>query len=314
MKFSVLLVLVSWTLCATAWAGSPRTPVILDTDIGTDIDDAYALGVLLHRSDLQLLGVTTVSSDTSARARLAAKLLSVAGAQFAKVPVYGGVSTTTQYMKQVEWANGFESRSLHSAGAVEFIRGEIKRHPGKITLIAIGELTNIAAVLDSEPGIGKQIRAISLMGGSVYRGYQPGSAPEPEWNIKSNVAAARTVFASGVPLYIAPLDSTADLQLDVARREQIFAAGSPFNDALAALEFVWVNSKPWNAAAPTLFDVLAVEMAADKSPCPLTALHLDVTEEGITRSLADQPPNASVALKCNSSTLLDLVVERLKNR
>jgi purine nucleosidase len=301
-------------MCPTIWAAAAPAPVILDTDIGTDIDDAYALGVLLHRSDLQLLGVTTVSSDTSARARLAAKLLSVAGAQFAKVPVYGGVSSTTQYMKQVEWANGFESRSLHSVGAVEFIRSEIKRHPGKITLIAIGELTNIAAVLDSEPGIGKQIRAISLMGGGVYRGYQSGSAPEPEWNIKSNVAAARTVFASGVPLYIAPLDSTAELQLDLARRERIFAAGSRFNDALAALEFVWVNSKPWNATAPTLFDVLAVEMAADKSPCPLTRLHLEVSDEGITRVIADQVPNASVALKCGPAPVLDGVVERLRMR
>jgi purine nucleosidase len=306
--------LLSCLVCSAVWAASPHTLVILDTDIGTDIDDAYALGVLLRRSDLRLLGVTTVSSDTSARAGLAAKLLDVAGGQFAKVPVYAGIATAPQYMKQVEWASGFDSHSLHTSGAVEFIRRQIKQHPGKITLIAIGELTNIAAVLNSEAGIGKQIHAICLMGGSVYRGYQPGSAPEPEWNIKSNIVAARTVFTSGVPLYIAPLDSTADLQLDVARREQIFVQGSVFNDALAALEFAWVNSKPWNAPAPTLFDVLAVEMAGDKSPCPLTRLHLEVSEEGITRPIAGQPPNASVALKCDSATLLDGVVERLGTR
>src|SRR5688572_33442225 len=75
-------------------------PVIFDTDIGTDIDDAYALAALLQRSDLEVLGITTVSSDAVARARLAAKLLHVAGGKWAGIPVYAGTSTPAQYMKQ----------------------------------------------------------------------------------------------------------------------------------------------------------------------------------------------------------------------
>src|SRR5688572_7255395 len=173
-------------------------PVIFDTDIGTDIDDAYALVALIRRPELELLGVTTVSGDAVARARLAAKLLSVAGGRWSSVPVHAGISTATQYMKQVEWADGFASPSLHDDGGVEFMRAQINARPGEITLIAVGELTNIAALLDSQPGIGRKVRAISLMGGSIYRGYAPGSKPEPEWNIKSNAAAARTVFTSGV--------------------------------------------------------------------------------------------------------------------
>ncbi len=130
-----------------------------------------------------------------------------------RVPVYAGISTPTQYMKQVEWAAGFSSPSLHESGGIEFMRREINARPGKVTLIAVGELTNMAALLEAEPGIGKKIRAISLMGGSIYRGYAAGSKPEPEWNIKSNAKAAQTVFESGVPLLVAPLDSTADLKL-----------------------------------------------------------------------------------------------------
>lgn len=299
-------------LCAAAVSAAPRTKIILDTDIGTDIDDAYALAVILHRSDLELLGVTTVSSDAIARASLAAKLVSTAKPEFARVPIYAGTSTAIQYMRQVDWADGFNSKTLHRSGAVEFIVKQIERYPNEITLIAIGELTNIAAVLRADPGIAKHIHAIALMGGSINRGYHAGSPPEPEWNIKTNVEAAKVVFASGVPLYVAPLDSTADLKLDAKRREEIFSAGTPFNDALAALDFIWINTKTWDADAPILFDVLAVQLVGARSPCPLTSLHVEVTDEGLTRVIPNVAPNANVALQCDSSAVLDQFVHLLK--
>ena len=270
-------------------------PVIFDTDIGTDVDDAYALVALIRRPELELLGVTTVSSDAVARARLAAKLLSVAGGKWAGIPVYAGISTATQYMKQVEWADGFTSPSLHDEGGIEFMRRQINARPGEITLIAVGELTNIAALLESEPGIGKKIRAIALMGGAVYRGYAPGSKPEPEWNIKSNAAAARTVFTSGVPLLVAPLDSTADLKLTPEMRVQLFSRGVPLNDALAALDQVWRHTNHWKGNDPTLFDVLAVELVAPRTPYKLTALNIEVATDGLTKP-ATGKPNAQVAL------------------
>lgn len=271
-------------------------PVIFDTDIGTDIDDAYALVALVQRPELELLGVTTVSSDAVARARLAAKLLSIAGGKWAGVPVHAGISTATQYMKQVEWADGYTSPSLHDDGGVEFMRAQINARPGEITLIAVGELTNIAALLDSQPGIGKKIRAISLMGGAVYRGYAPGSKPEPEWNIKSNAAAARTVFTSGVPLLIAPLDSTADLKLTPAMRVELFSRGVPLNDALGALDQIWRYTNHWKGNDPTLFDVLAVELVAPRTPYKLTALNIEVAADGLTRPITGGEPNAQVAL------------------
>jgi len=271
-------------------------PVIFDTDIGTDIDDAYALVALIKRPDLELLGVTTVSSDAVARARLAAKLLSVAGGKWAAVPVYPGISTATQYMKQVEWADGFSSPNLHDDGGIEFMRREINARPGEITLIAVGELTNIAALLESQPGIGKKIRAISLMGGAVHRGYAPGSKPEPEWNIKSNAAAAQTVFTSGVPLLVAPLDSTADLKLTPEMRVQLFSRGVPLNDALAALNSIWRHTNTWKGTDPTLFDVLAVELVAPTTPYKLTYLNIEVAADGLTKPVSAGRPNAQVAL------------------
>ena len=285
--------------------------VIFDTDIGTDIDDAYALAALIHRPELRVLGVTTVSGDAVARARLAAKLLHMAGGKWASVPVYAGTSGSPQYMKQVEWAEGFTSSSLHTSGGVEFMRRQIDAHPGEITLIAVGELTNVASLLNSEPGIGKKIRAISLMGGSIYRGYAPGSQPEPEWNIRSNAAAARTVFTSGVPLLIAPLDSTADLKLTPEMRVRVFARGTPLNDALASLDQVWRYTNHWKGDLPTLFDVLAVDLVNPRKPYPLRALNIEVAPDGLTRPVEGGNPNAQVALEVDVATFMSNFVELL---
>jgi purine nucleosidase len=287
------------------------SPVIFDTDIGTDIDDAYALAALMRRPELQLLGVTTVSGDAVARARLAAKLMHVAGGKWDTVPVYAGLSGATQYMKQVEWASGYTAPNLHDTGGVEFMRREINARPGEITIIAVGELTNIAALLESEKGIGSKIRAISLMGGSIYRGYAPGSKPEPEWNIKSNAVAARTVFTSGVPLLVAPLDSTADLKLTPEMRVKIFARGVPLNDALGALDQVWRYTNHWKGDMPTLFDVLAVELVAPRKPYRLKALYIDVAGDGLTRPLDGRKPNAQVALEVDTASFMNDFVELL---
>jgi inosine-uridine nucleoside N-ribohydrolase len=304
MRFSLLVCLMVSSL-------ANAQQVIFDTDIGTDIDDAYALAALIHRPELHVLGVTTVSGDAVARARLAAKLLHIAGGRWIDVPVYAGSSGPTQYMKQVEWADGFASPSLHASGGVDFMRREINAHPHEVTLIAVGELTNIAALLESEPGIARRIRAISLMGGSIYRGYAAGSKPEPEWNIKSNVAAARTVFTSGVPLLVAPLDSTADLKLTPEMRVRVFARGTPLNDALASLDQMWRYTNHWKGDLPTLFDVLAVELVNPRKPYRLKTLKIDVSTEGLTRPVEGGSPNAQVALDVDVVTFMNDFVESL---
>ncbi|HET7535488.1 MAG TPA: nucleoside hydrolase [Candidatus Didemnitutus sp.] len=286
-------------------------PVIFDTDIGTDIDDVYALALIIKSPELKLLGVTTVAGDTVARARLAAKLLSTAGGRWANVPVYAGTATAPQYLAQCDWAKGFSSPALHESGGVEFMRAQIDAHPGEITIIAVGELTNVAALLAAEPGIAAKIKAIALMGGSIKRGYAPNSPPEAEWNIKSNAAAARAVFTSGVPLLVAPLDSTADLDLTAAARVKIFSHASPLNDAVAALDFIWTNTNTWNAKSPTLFDPLAVRLVNSPNPPPLVPLAIEVDDVGMTKPVDGRKPNAQVAMKVDPAQFLDYFVGRL---
>ena len=152
MQNLIRVLLAAFTFTMIALPGvSSQAPVILDTDIGTDIDDAFALALIINSPELELLGVTTVAGDTQARARLAAKLLWEAGGAWRRVPVYAGEPGKPQRIEQTRWANGFTSPALHMTGAVDFMKAEINRRPGKITLITIGELTNVAGSAKIRP-------------------------------------------------------------------------------------------------------------------------------------------------------------------
>jgi purine nucleosidase len=298
-------------LATAAGVGAQKVPVLFDTDIGTDVDDAYALALILRSPEIELLGVTTVSGDAVARARLAAKLLAVDGGAAAKIPVYAGTSTATQYVKQADWATGFSSPSLHLEGGVAFLRAQIEARPGQLTIVAVGELTNVAALLTSSPGIAGKIKQIALMGGAVRRGGQPGSSPQPEWNIKSNAAAARTVFTSGVPLLVAPLDATADLKLTPDHRVRLFARGTPLTDALAALDYIWRHTNTWKGETPILFDLLPIAALYTPDIARFEPLHVVVEADGLTREIKDRPANARVAVTSDAAKVVAALTARL---
>ena len=96
-----------------------------------------------------------------------------------------------------------------------------------LTLIAIGPLTNVARLIKDHPDAAKKLKRIVIMGGSVNVGYEGKPKAEPEWNIESDIPAAKAVFKSGLPISVVPLDVTAKLTLDKKDREAIFAAHTP---------------------------------------------------------------------------------------
>ena len=306
MQNLIRLLLVGFAFAVTSLLAAPsKIPIILDTDIGTDIDDAFALALVINSPELELLGVTTVAGDTQARARLAAKLLWEAGGTWRKVPVYAGEPGKPQPIDQTRWANGFTGSALHRSGAVDFMKTEINRRPGRVTIITIGELTNVAALLKSDPSMAKQIKLIALMGGSVARGYEPDSKPEAEWNIKSNPEAAQTVFSSGVPLLMAPLDVTAMLQLDAAGRRRVFTHLTPLTNALTIFYHLWGNE------TPTLFDPMAVAMLVDPSLVETQQLAIEVDGQGFTRVVEGQPANATVGMRTDPKRFFEFYLSRV---
>ena len=308
MKLLIHVVLLCFVVAGASLAAADtpaKIPVILDTDIGTDIDDAFALALIINSPEFELLGVTTVSGDTAARARLAAKFLWEAGGKWRQVPVVAGVPGAAQPIEQTRWADGFISPQILKESAVDFLRSKFHRYPGQITLIAIGELTNVAAMIKADPLVAKEIKGIAIMGGAIARGYEPGSQPDAEWNIKSNPAAAQVVFRSGIPITLAPLDVTAMLKLDAGARSRIFNQHTPVTNSLAALYHLW------NRETPILFDPMAVALVLDPTICQTKDLAVDVDDRGFTRVVDGKPANVTVGLSTDPAKFFEFYLDRV---
>ncbi|MGA8182926.1 MAG: nucleoside hydrolase [Terriglobia bacterium] len=280
-----------------------KIPILLDTDIGTDIDDAFAVALIARSPELELLGVTTVSGDTHARARLAAKLLWEAGLR--RVPVVAGEPGRPLPIEQARWARNFRSPQLRPGSAVNFLDGTLRQMSGTTTIVAIGPLTNIAALLQKDPAIARKISRIVLMGGSIYHGYGDDPTPVAEYNIAADPAAAQKVFSSGVHILMVPLDVTAMLQLRAPGRHRVFTQLSPVTDALAVLYNLW------NQRTPTLFDPMAVAMVIDPNLCQTKPLNVQVDANGFTRVEDNKPPNATVALRTDPKNFFNFYLGRV---
>jgi purine nucleosidase len=278
-------------------------PIVLDTDIGGDIDDAFALALVLSSPELDLRAVTTVSGDTQARARIAAKMLWEAGRH--DLPVAAGEPGAKMDIQQAPWADGFTSPALQHESATDLMKHEIDREPGEIVLVAIGPLTNVAALLKQHPEEKKNIRRIVLMGGSIARGYYPNSGPTAEYNIAADAAAARTVFSSGIPIVMAPLDVTARLQIQGPPLDKVFAQSKPLDNAVHALYVLW------GQPVPTLHDPMAVSLLIDPRLCTTRKLAIEIDDRGMTRAIPGKSANAVVAVETDPAHFIEFYVNRL---
>lgn len=292
-------------VAAQEQAATPIEKVVLDTDIGDDIDDAYALALLVNLPNAKLLGVTTAYGETQKRAELAAKLLHVYGRD--EVPVYAGRAGSAKIGRQYEWAQGFHSSAMKSGDAAVFLKNTIEKNPGQVTLIGIGALTNIADMLTRFPEVKPKIKRIVIMGGSVHLGYNNQAPPGVEWNIKCDPPAAKIVYGSGVPLVMAGLEVTTMMQFDAERQRKLFAAGTPMTDALAALTRLWGNDNP----VPTQFDSVAVAYALGHSFSAKEERHVEVEADGLTR-ITDGQPNVTVLIQPQKEAFLDWFGATLK--
>jgi purine nucleosidase len=279
------------------------TPILMDTDIGTDIDDAFALALAMRSPELELLAVTTVSGDTAARARLAAKMLWESGFQF--VPVAAGPPGKPLPKEQTRWADGFASPQIQSGSAVDLLKSQIQQRPGKITLVAIGPLTNVATLVAQDAATARKLKRIVLMGGSIAHGYGRSLTPAAEYNIAADPKAAQTVFASGIPILMVPLDVTAMLDLGSEDRHRVFTHLTSLTNGLTILYHLW------NGETPVLFDPMAVATIINPSLCETTQLAIEVDDRGFTRVGSGRSPNATVALRTNPQKFFDLYLSRV---
>ena len=288
-------------------ASGAAEKVILDTDIGDDIDDVFALGIALTSPEFHLIGITSAWGDTALRSRMIDRILCETGRD--DIPVFKGLATHRQDAAAFSQAPWSRAGVEHKHGdAVAFLLDQAKKYPGEVTLIAIAPLTNIGAAIDRDPAAFKKYKRVVLMGGSIDRGYgPPGTKPMAEYNIKMDPAAAKKLFGSGVPIYMMPLDST-QIYFDKERRSQLASISTPLTDSIEVLTAEW--SSVTNQSTPTLFDPVAVAYAIDPKTCPVTPEHIDVDDDGNTR-VTPGAPNAWACLEEKPGEFFSLVMPRL---
>ncbi|MFO0970313.1 MAG: nucleoside hydrolase [Gemmataceae bacterium] len=301
------LLILALLLAAPAQAG-PKIPVLIDTDIGSDIDDVFALALAFVSPELEVLGVTTCAGEAEDRAWMVCRMLSHGG--LGKVPVAYG--RAPQSKSDIDWQIQYRrhpavifNRTYRPVkeSAVELLAAKLKEQPGKITVIAVGPLTNIARLFKEHPEAKEQMRRLVIMGGSVHVGYE-GGKPEPEWNIVSDARAAQEVFASGVPLTVLPLDATASLRLEKKERDRIFGAYTRLTMQVQSLYQLW------DKETPILFDPAAVAATFDESFFTFKEMRLEVTDKGMTVP-AKGKPNARVALAVDKEKFIAWFTDRL---
>lgn len=254
--------------------------VILDTDIGDDIDDAWALAFILSHKEFDLLGVTIAHGNTPARAPIACKMLHLAGRD--AIPVAIGRKTSDGYAHQYTWAENFTAKRPIKQSAADFIVEQVKRYPGQVTLIAVGPLQNVADALRKEPNLGKYVKRVVLMSGCIYGTASNKDKLIREWNVYQSTADSQLVYGAGLPLTIVPLDSTTHLRLGDEERKQVRDYKSPLTYSLECLYRLWLDNP---TSRMTLHDQLAVAEAASPSTFfgRQETLPIVVDAEGYTR-------------------------------
>ncbi len=307
----LLLIAILLLFFSSAAFGGEKIKIILDTDIGDDIDDAYALALALSSPELEIVGVVTSFGATDLRAQLASRMLYEAGRD--DIPVIAGIKTGDQRFSQYGWAEWFHHSKVQHQDVIEFYKEQINRYPGQITLVAIGPLTNVGALIDRDPATFRKLKQVVIMGGNVtlatgdvYGGTSVN--PIPEYNITKDIPAARKLFASGVPIIMAGLDATAMLKLDEVKRDRLFRKSSPLTDSLTVLYHLW------GYTTPTLFDPMAVAMVIDPTMTRLVPMHIEVDDRGVTRNVPGKPANASVCFDPQTERFFSLVIQRLTSQ
>jgi inosine-uridine nucleoside N-ribohydrolase len=286
---------------APASPGRAPIPIILDTDIGDDIDDTWALALALKSPELDVRLVVTDFGNTEHRAKIVARVLELAGRT--DIPIGVGLKENDEESPQAEWVKDYDlarypGRVLRDGVQALVDAAMAAKEP--MTLVAIGPAPNLKAALEREPRIAGKLR-LAGMYGSLRRGYDGKPKPEPEWNVKVRPAAARALLgARWADAIVTPLDTCGRVQLDGERYARVRASKDPLVRGLVEAYASWCRHRDWCTRDPdfvavkssTLFDPVAVYLAFSRELVKTENTGVRVTDEGMTVPDAHAPPLA----------------------
>jgi purine nucleosidase len=223
-------------------------PVILDTDIGSDVDDILALGMLGKTPEIDLVGITTVYGDTILRAKIARATCYLL--QRPDIDIIPGAPKPISG-RQVYWAGhegegipDLENISIDNAKKAEaYLVEKATALAGEIEILAIGPLTNIANAIQLSPDFAKQVKQLFIMGGAYW-------LDRPEHNIRCDVDAAQIVFDSGIPITAIGLDLTLRVWITEKDVKRISASPDKLGKTLGNQIRTWWASRDMDRNHP----------------------------------------------------------------
>ena len=298
-----------------------KQKILIDTDMGDDIDDAIALALGLKLDNIDVIGVTTVFKNVLDRAKIAKKILKLAGRE--DIPVYAGSSNTlnkteeilplcqmTEEVKNDDTlcaVNAETAVKTDGEEAVDFIIDCAEKYGDELIILGIGPYTNLAkAVIKNEKAIAS-VQKVVVMGGTYLEHHV-------EWNIKCDVEAADILFDKLRNLYCVGFDVTKKTEVSQAEYRAMTSATEGFKGYLATLTKLW--SYCWHA--PVLHDPLALYYISDPGVLQMKLANIAVEKRGeYTRGMTvnlDNFAEGRTGYVCEGHTHIAVAVDELKIR
>lgn len=287
-------------------------PIILDTDVGTDVDDAFAIAQAARSAALELRAVTTVYGNVHLRARLARKLLDLLGHE--RVPVAAGLGQPLTPAKVPYWG-GWEGEGLLTPAdvalpldprdGVTLILDELAAAQELLTLVAIGPLTNIAAVIQRGGSLLDRIQEIICMAGTMVAG-------EEEWNVQCDADAARIVFESGLPVTLGTRFIVNQPKLSRANLDRLARSQDPGVQALAVLLDRYLGIKRRDRTP--MYDPATLSMAYSDEFIQAEPMTMAVVQQGDVVALKPDPKGSTqlnVSVGVQPEAFVDHLVDLL---
>ena len=291
--------------------------ILLDTDIGGDIDDAVCLAYLLSEPQCELVGITTVCGESEKRAAVADAICRTVGKQ---IPIVAGMDNTMQPIPVYPTPDGAEALEFwqHStyekADAPAFLYQKIKENPHEIILIGIGNMTNIATLLVTYPDAAGLLKGLYMMNG--YFDDKPLPEPYYNWNAWADPLASKIVFATNIAVHrTIPLDVTDRLTIESEQAELLFQTDSNLMKAVFSFGNAWLESSD----KLTLHDPLAAVCIFHPDICHFERGNVQVETEqksnmGATTFLPSLSGNAEIAKSVDREQFYRILSNTLRNK
>lgn len=264
-----------------------KIPLILDTDIGNDIDDSWALALLLKSIEIDLKYVLTATGDTEYRARIVAKMLQVA--ERTEIPIGMGRHTFDHERTVEAWIDDFEWNAYPGPAphhGVEQMVRMIMEADEAPTILCIGPMTNLADALALEPQIAERCQLVAMSGS--FEKHEDGRKGQiAEWNVRNDISAAQKVYsAPWKSIRITPLDSCGILRLSGESLQRVRESTCPLVRSLMGSVDCWaecLKDEEWPDRSSILFDTVAAYLSFGSELLKMEHINLVIDDEGYMR-------------------------------